>query len=264
MGRIHCRELHERPGCPGIFRDGLTDFLSFLAAYSGIYAPAEKMLARLLDQSVSPLLYTDLCAGAGFYELYFARRLSGRSGRVAKVRLTDLFPNANWPELARIAPDKIEFVADSCPAETALERYPGLHVMFSSLHHFEPSEVAGLLKCAARNRRTLVMFDYSQRNFWASLPPMLLGPFFMYAVSFLVWPFSWKRLFWTNVLPVLPVLLAIDGVLSQLRAYTPTELAQMAENAGLPPDCRTEAGELPIFGGRGKVGYLLVEPLTSK
>jgi hypothetical protein len=43
-------------------------------------------------------------------------------------------------------------------------------------------------------------------------------------------PFRWARLVWTYVLPVIPLVLLIDGLLSCLRVYSPEELRRLAES----------------------------------
>lgn len=111
---------------------------------------------------------------------------------------------------------------------------PGVHLMFSALHHFSPEEIAGLLRAGAAKGRTLAFFDYSRRELLPELPPVLLSPVLLWCVSFLVFPFSWRRLFFTYLIPVLPLVLLVDGFLSRMRSYTAAELEEIARGAGLP------------------------------
>ena len=71
MKRLSCPELHERPWFPRLWRDELTEFLSLFAWRSGIYRPAVKKIAAILAGPEHPAVYTDLCAGAGTYDLGF-------------------------------------------------------------------------------------------------------------------------------------------------------------------------------------------------
>lgn len=50
------------------------------------------------------------------------------------------------------------------------------------------------------------------------------------ALTPLVRPFRLSRLFWTYVLPAIPLLFAWDGTVSALRAYTPEELLELARS----------------------------------
>ncbi len=262
MKRCPLRELHELPWFPRLWRDELTEFLSFFTIYSGVYTPALHRLARIMERADLPETYTDLCSGGGLYEIGFVRRLRALTGRPVRARLTDLYPNAHWPEVRRLAPEAVGCVPESCPAETAIARYPGLHVMFSGLHHFTPEEIASMVKCAAQHDRSLALFDYSRRNFWRELFPMLAAIPLMLLTAFLVWPFSWKRLCFTWLVPVLPLLLWIDGWISRFRAYEAEELERVVRALDLPAACRVETGRLPCCGRLGAVTYLVIECLN--
>ena len=235
MKRYTGKELHEMAFFPALWRDQLTDFLSFFSIYSGIYSKSLVRIQNILDQKDMPEIYTDLCAGGGIYDWRFVRKLRKKTGRDLKVRLTDLYPSGRWKLAENLWKDSVIPVEEPLSAVDAIEKWQGLYVMFSGLHHFSPEELKEMIRSAVRNGRTLAFFDYSQR-IW------LLREFFLmiFSVPFMiltapfVWPFSWKRLLFTWIIPVLPILLFIDGWLSRLRAYRTDELQKIAEEAGLP------------------------------
>ena len=70
-------------------------------------------------------------------------------------------------------------------------------------------------------------------------------------------PFRLSRLFWSYVLPVVPVVLFVDGILSCLRAYSPAELIELSGQISAP-GYTWETGEAPGFFG--PVTYLLGYP----
>ncbi|HXM61951.1 MAG TPA: hypothetical protein VN950_13935, partial [Terriglobales bacterium] len=75
-------------------------------------------------------------------------------------------------------------------------------------------------------------------------------------------PFRWSRLLWTYLIPVIPLVLLFDGVVSCLRTYRPQELREMVEKLK-PPSCQYqwEIGELA--GGKMPVTYLIGYPKVS-
>lgn len=75
-------------------------------------------------------------------------------------------------------------------------------------------------------------------------------------------PFSWKKLFWTYLIPVIPFSNIWDGMVSVFRTYNNAEL--MAMTSDLNKDGYTrETGE--IDAGKGiKVLYLLGYPAPRK
>ena len=71
----------------------------------------------------------------------------------------------------------------------------------------------------------------------ASLLAMLTTPFFVLLHTPKIRPFSWSRLCFTYLLPVVPLIVMIDGVVSCLRSYTTGELAELTGSlTGAPYD----------------------------
>jgi len=62
---------------------------------------------------------------------------------------------------------------------------------------------------------------------------MLFAPLFVLLAAPFIRPFRWSRLAWTYLL-VLPVVALIDGVVSCLRTYTPSELRAMTAQLHAP------------------------------
>lgn len=260
MKRWNCREFHETKFCPAVLRDGLTDFLGFFVLYSHIYDPAFERIARLLLHSHEPRL-TDLCAGGGIYDRMLVEKLRKSVGDEAiRCTLTDLYPNRNWARVKELSGNMVDFVASPLSAERAVAELPGVHLMFSALHHFSPEEITGLLRAGAAKRRTLAFFDYSRRELLSELLPVLLSPLLLWCVSVLVFPFSWKRLFFTYLIPVLPLLLLVDGFLSRMRSYTAAELEKIAHDANLPAEYQVMVEVLPVYCGAAKIHCLTARP----
>jgi len=260
------KELHEHSWFPALWRDQLTDFLSFFNIYSGTYRPALKRMQEILADENMPSVYTDLCAGCGLYDWRFAQHLSRHLGRGLRVRLTDLYPSyRQWKEIAVLSGGMAEPVDTPLSAPEAIRRFEGLHVMFSGLHHFSPEEIEEMIRAAVENRRTLAFFDYSRRTWllWEALMMLNSLPF-MILTAPLVWKFSWKRLFFTWIVPVLPLLLLVDGWLSRLRAYRPDELRRILDDFPFPPGWHAEAGCDPVHAGLAQVTYLIVRPPAAK
>ena len=266
LRRYSGKELHEHSWFPALWRDQLTDFLSFFNIYTGTYRPSLKRMLEILRDSDMPSTYTDLCAGCGLYDWRFAQYLSKRLGYALRVRLTDLYPSCRqWKEIAKISEGMVEPTECSLSASEAIERFEGLHVMFSGLHHFSPDEIEEMIRSAVKNGRTLAFFDYARRTWllWEAFMMLLSLPF-MIVTAPLVWKFSWKRLLFTWILPVLPILLFIDGWLSRLRAYRSDELRCILDRIEFPPGWQTETGWDFVHAGIAQVTYLIVRPPKAK
>jgi uncharacterized membrane protein YqaE (UPF0057 family) len=114
-----------------------------------------------------------------------------------------------------------------------------------------------VLHAAAAARQPIAIFEVSDRT-WKSVISILLTPLAVWLSTPFMRPFLWRRLFWTYLLPLVPLTCLWDGVVSQLRAYTVDELAGLC--AGSAP-MRWEHGHIPIARGQGRLTYLTGTPL---
>ena len=65
---------------------------------------------------------------------------------------------------------------------------------------------------------------------WLAMPVGLLGAFF---ITPRIKPLSATQLVFTYVIPILPLLIAWDGAVSNARTYSQDDLRQLADDAGL-------------------------------
>jgi len=82
----------------------------------------------------------------------------------------------------------------------------------------------------------------------------LLTPLFVVIATPFIRPFLWKRLLWTYLIPFVPFICCWDGVVSQLRAYTISELSELTQGF---EGYEWSAGSTYIPGQLGHLTYLL-------
>lgn len=259
--RYRGREIHECKRCPAVIRDGVTDFLAFFAVFSRLRRPAYEKLAALLRQTGRRTV-VELCAGSGFSALHMQRFLDRRGlcGEVDVV-ITDIQKNANWPGITTASKGRVSVRRED--ARTALNGMDGVFAMFAALHHFSPEELASLVGTAAKRGVPAVFVDYFRRGRLIDLLPLFTGPVLMYLTAPLIYPFSWKRLFWTWVIPVLPLVLFVDTAISLLRSYTIEELkCIVSEHCGIFGSS-VDVFEFTGAGGLGRMPAVVVHPGVS-
>jgi len=66
------------------------------------------------------------------------------------------------------------------------------------------------------------------------------------------------QLLFTYLIPILPLLIFWDGLVSHLRTYTPAEMESMARQCG--GDYRWTAGTIPMQGVPQGLPYLIGNP----
>jgi hypothetical protein len=130
--------------------------------------------------------------------------------------------------------------------------------MFSSLHHFRPAQARAILQNAVDARQGIGIFEITSRSLSA------IGMMFLWFLTPFVFtpsirPFLWSRLVYTYVLPIIPLVLLFDGLVSCLRTYQTGELRDLI-NGLAAPEYRWEIGEHPGNFGSLPVIYLIGYP----
>jgi hypothetical protein len=257
MKRCRIKELHESPHCPQCWRDGLTNFLSFFVIHTGVYRQAVPFVDDLLRQSGENRI-VDLCSGNGSYMLRFLTLLKKLDpGRDVHAILTDRYPGRiSTMEIAKLKKGNVRYFPEALDAMDALHKLPGLHVMFSAIHHFDEEGLTALLKTACDDSRPVAFFDYSKRNLPAEILPLMLVPLLILLVAPLIRPFSWRQLFFIYIIPAIPILVMVDGFISRLRSYNCLELRKIIENLGDLPDYHWQTGKFNSLLGLCTVHFI--------
>jgi hypothetical protein len=251
MKRRQLFELEDQSWFPATIRDLATDYLHFVQAALALHRPMVPIVAELLSASGSSHI-VDLCSGGAGPLPQLLQELADR-GIKATATLTDLFPNVSaFDRVVRGANGSIAFVAQSVDARAVPSELKGLRTIFNGFHHFKPEDAAAILRDAARSRQPIAIFEVSQRRL-LTLLPVLLMPLAVWLATPFVRPFRWKRLLYTYLVPLVPLTCLWDGIVSQLRAYTPAELEALGpKDAGMT----WRAGYLPFPSGPGRLTYL--------
>jgi hypothetical protein len=262
MRRFQLIEIHDQPWCPKAWREALTDTLQFLDDHGRYYETIAPKLAAALKKTGSTEI-TDLCSGGGGPWRNLRLALA-QQGADVNVRLTDLYPNlAAGARIERENSGRVALHPHSVNALAVPPKLRGFRTLFTSFHHFPPQQAEKIIADAVKNRVGIGIFELTKRVSWPVFFVML--PLYA-AVSIvgiliatpLVPPFRWSRLFWTYIIPVLPLMMVFDGAMSVMRSYTPSEMLEMAQSAG--PGYEWSAGEVPIRGPMMPVTYLIGTP----
>ncbi len=245
MKRLHLFEIHDQEWCPRAIRDAETDYLQFVIAKMKSYAPMLPVLAAALQRSGTRQVL-DLCSGAGGPWLWLHAALAGRGVHVS-VCLTDKYPNVGAVgRSSHLADQTIRYHAQPVDATRVPEDLAGFRTMFSAFHHFRPEQARAILADAVRKRQGIAVFEGTHHSSLAMLL-MLLVPLMVLLMTPFIRPFRWSRLFWTYLIPVVPLTSLFDGVVSCLRTYRVQELRELTE-AAAAKDYQWEIGELKSMG----------------
>jgi hypothetical protein len=234
MARLQLLEIHEQPWCPAAVRDGATDCLNIIAIWGRQYKYIVPKLRHAIEQSQTRRV-VDLCSGGGGPWLQLYRYFDQKSTQPLEILLTDLYPNLlGMRAAAQRSYGQIHFVETPVDATQLGPELDGFRTLFTSFHHFPPHVARAMLHDAVRQAQGIGIFEQTRRSPLA-LVVMLFLPLIALLVVPFIRPFRPSRLFWTYLLPAIPLVLCIDGIISCLRTYSEREMAEMiAELHGVP------------------------------
>jgi hypothetical protein len=261
MRRLQLFEWEDQPWLPRFLRDLATDHLRY-AHTTADMAPAHEAIALRLAAALRRLgsnRIVDLCSGASGPMTRLRPRLDAALGRPVEIVLTDLFPNVD--AFRAVGGDGIRGEITPVDAAAVPPALTGLRTMFAAFHHFPPEAAREVLADAVRNRSGIAIFEPLERT-----PRMLLAVFLSGLIrGFVLTPvighLSLARLLCTYVVPLGPLILIWDGVVSALRTYTVDELRDLSRGLG-DGAYDWEAGRFPVATPIGAVywSYLIGLP----
>jgi hypothetical protein len=252
--RLHLFELEDQPWFPATIRDLATDYLQFIQTRLRLDRAMASLIRRALERGRTNHI-VDLCSGGSGPLLLLVRDLAS-AGIPIHATLTDLYPNAEaFAKIARASEGSIGFEPGPVDARAVPPSLTGLRTIFNGFHHLKPGDGRAVLHAAASARQPIAIFEVSERSIRTL--PVVLTPLFVWLVTPWIRPFSWSRLLWTYALPLVPLTCFWDGIVSQVRAYTPAELREMCQGSA---PMIWEAGQIPIAKGRGRLTYLIGVP----
>lgn len=234
LKQIQLAEIHDQPWCPKVIRNGVTDFLQYSTNYWGQYTPLLPTLCYFL-QRVNARQIIDLCSGGcGPWQGLYGT-ISRAFGKSFRIILTDRYPNLAAFQLAcDLSGGIIDFRGEPVDACALPKGLFGFRTLFGSFHHFSPAQAKQVLQDAVDSGQGIGIFEMTDRRLVTVLT-MLTAPFFVLLHTPKIRPFRWSRLLLTYLLPVVPLLVMVDGIISCLRSYTTEELTAMtASLSGAP------------------------------
>src|ERR1700691_527183 len=265
MRRVQFIELHEQAWFPSSLRADVTDALQFGFNLLHAYAPIAPLLQNMIDstgnRTDSPHSIVDMCSGGGGPWLDLSRTLrcrdDGGDSAGLRVWLTDKYPNLEaFQSVSESSDHNISLYPERVDAMKVPRALKGLRTMFTSFHHFPPEDARAILQNAVDAGESIGIFEATKRA-PSTISLIFAGILLMFLHTPRIRPFRWSRLFWTYLIPVIPLVLLFDGVVSCLRTYRPPELRAMVEKL---TSCQYqwEIGELAT--GKMPVTYLIGYP----
>lgn len=225
--RFHLFEFEDLAWFPNVIRSGGTDYLRYLLVATEAYKPCVALLHETMKKTGESKI-VDLCSGGGGYIERAYNELK-KIATTISIILTDKFPNIEAYEYLENKTDhEIKFDTRSVDAANVPADLKGIRTMFSAIHHFKPAQVRSILQNAVDNNVPIAIFDGGDKSIFAILGILIIHPIvFLFFTPFFK-PFKFSRLFFTYIIPLIPLYTIWDGCVSIIRLYKPEELLKIA------------------------------------
>jgi hypothetical protein len=200
----------------------MTECLSTVFVITGIYDCAYEMLRNVTTKTRENNIL-DLCSGAGGPWPRLISLFSKDDVEIS-VTLSDKFPttkNNTKNSSTKITVSSIPIDALEIPLDS-----PKVITMFTGLHHFSPAEVKRIFKSVEEQKKGFCAFEVTELSFTCILAIFLM-PLFLFVATPFIKPFSFKRLFFTYILPIIPFAVWYDGIISSFNSYKLCDLKKL-------------------------------------
>ncbi len=228
MRRLQLFEFEDQPWFPATIRNCMTDYLSHVVNLFNFYESIVPILEKGVSKSQCCRII-DMGTGAGGGWPKLADLLIQRLPSL-QIVLTDFYPNSGaLKRLVSNCNSVMKFEPASVDARDIPDRLRGLRTQFLSFHHFKIQDARRILQNAVDAGQPIAIFEAQKRDL-AHFIQFALSPLAVWLLSPAIRPFKWSRLFLTYLVPVVPLFVFWDGLVSVLRTYNEDELIQLTKS----------------------------------
>ncbi len=253
--RVHLFEFGDQPWLPATLRAAETAYM--VAAYR--MTPLPKLWAQKIATvlpSGEPAEILDLCSGAGGAMPLILAELE-KLGYKTRAKLTDIYPN---PQSS--SPANITWVPEPVDATRVPATLAGVRTMFSAFHHFRPASAKAILKDAFHHRRAICIFESGSGTALTTAAMFVLVPVNVFLLMPFARPFRWSYLLFTYLIPVIPLMILFDGLVSNHRVYSDAEMRELIDDLQAP-GYGWEIGSIHVRGLPASLPYLIGRPAAQ-
>ena len=156
----------------------------------------------------------------------------------AKIRLllTDAFPDKRTTRHIRdLNHPLVRYSSTPLHAEDIDQAPGGIKTMVASFHHLRTHQARAVLSAAENSQQPLLIYELAPNRlpvilWWLFLPvSMSILVIMSWCMTPFVRPFSFSQLFFTYIIPVIPLIYAWDGRASLMRTYTFKDIEELLQ-----------------------------------
>lgn len=259
MKRWQLFEFQDLEWFPVSIRDLLTDHLRFCIDKYKAYDEVIFLLKDILVKAKTNKV-VDLCSGGAGPWFRLCSEI-GVFDRSVSVTLTDKYPNLGaYSKLQKEYGSALGFCEESVDALNVPATLDGVRTIFTGFHHFPPSSAKKILLNCVESNQPIVIFELTHRS-WKNVlfTPLSLLRFLYIGIQ--IRPLKFSRIFWTFIIPLMPLCNTWDYLVSTLRTYSKNELAEFVSEID-SANFEWEIGDMKVSNGL-TITYLTGCPTDS-
>lgn len=135
----------------------------------------------------------------------------------------------------------------------------GVYLFLNSFHQLNVKQAKEILSQIVNSKNPIIIVEGNNDSLWQVVGMTVFVPLTTLLTAPFVKPFRLTRLLFTYIIPVLPLIITIDGCIALLKLYNPKDLLELTSSINAPK-YEWKAGKNDNGRG-GKIIYLTGKPI---
>jgi SAM-dependent methyltransferase len=249
LRRYHLFEFCDQSWLPVRIRRGFHRALSGAEELFKIYEETASIIADCA-KALSVDCILDVCSGTGRAIEMLIINAKRKAIILPKFYVSDLYPSLeDFKALQNNYPNQIDFIEHRLDLEKSdIDDYR-LVTIFSALHHFKPDKASLILNNLLEKGVSIIIFENFVREYKFIFLYLLGAPFIIVANAIALLrsqaipKYALFDILLTIIVPIFPIMLYFDGLVSILRTYRADEVKKMLKPE-LLENYKFEAGQM--------------------
>ncbi len=256
MSRIHLFEFEDLSWFPKNIRNYGTDFLQFVTNKFDFYKGVVPLIEKGIEKSGTNQVLDMGSGGSGGWKTLIQHLKKNNPS--LKVQFSDYYPNLTaFEQAVKLDPETFSYIKEPVDARNVPSSARGFRTQFLSFHHFKPKDAKQILQNAVDAKAPIGIFEGQVRDI-PHFIKNLLSPISVILTTPFIRPFKFGRIFFTYFIPIVPLFVWWDGIVSVLRTYSVKEMQALVDQLENTESFEWEIGVKKT--GPVKVPYLIGFP----
>ena len=125
---------------------------------------------------------------------------------------------------------KDDVTVDSIHISNFITSEKGVYLFVNSFHQLNSKKAKKILQNIVDSGNPVVVVEGNNDSLWQIVGMTVFVPLTVLLTAFFVKPFRISRIIFTYLIPILPIIIVIDGCIALLKLYNPTDLLELTSS----------------------------------